>query len=171
MNLPASPKGLPPRRKGAETSLGQVVQLARAGEAAGLEFSAAVAHALSLLPPGGRHALAVTLFEAGLTERLDGAVAETWARLFAECASAGEFPEPRPDMRSAASEAAQDAVRAAGASGGEERWLANVLSNLIEKRTLPAGRPNGATAVREAWKATRKELWEADIAVAPRRAA
>ena len=46
------------------------------GEAARLEFSSTVGEALSVLPAGGRHALAVTLFEAELTERLDGAVAE-----------------------------------------------------------------------------------------------
>lgn len=159
------------KAKGAAALLGAVARLARRGEPARLELSAVVADALVRLPAGGRHALAVTLFEAGLTERLDGAVAAEWAKLFAECASAGKLPERPASMRSAAARVTEEAVQAAEEGGTEERWIANLLCSLLEKGTLPPGRPDGATAVREAWTAARKELWEADLAVAAGRAA
>ena len=159
------------KAKGAAELLGTVARLARCGEPARVELSAAVADALVRLPAGGRHALAVTLFEAGLTERLDGAVAAEWAALFAECASAGKLPERPASMRSAAARVAEEAVQAAEEGGTEEHWIANLLCTLLEKGTLPPGRPDGATAVREAWSAARNELWEADLAVAAGRAA
>ena len=83
-SAPAAPKSVPAKRRPATTPLERVVQLAREGDGARFEISAAVGEALCLLPPGGRHALAFTRFEAGLAERLDGTVAEAWAKVFAQ---------------------------------------------------------------------------------------
>ncbi len=154
------------RRKAAGRPLERVAELARQGEAARLEFSNTVGEALSLLPAGGRHALAVTLFEAELTERLDGAVAEAWAKAFSESASAAVVPQDGPGSRGWAVEVAKEAIGAASESGGEERWIANVLCSQLESGCLPAGRAEGARAIRDSWKKTREELWEADLAVA-----
>jgi MoxR-like ATPase len=58
----------------------------RAASVAGLspaEFSGLVADALASLPPGGRHALALELFESGAAGRLVAAVADQCGELYA----------------------------------------------------------------------------------------
>ena len=130
------------RRNAAGRPLERVVQLARQGEAARLEFSNTVGEALSLLPAGGRHALAVTLFEAELTERLDGAVAEAWGKAFSESASAAVVPQDGPGSRGWAVEVAKEAIEAASESGGEERWIANVLCSQLG----PGGSSRGSSS-------------------------
>ena len=57
------------------------------------DFSSIVADALAALPPGGRHALAFSLFESVSASRLVAAVAEQCAELYAMVATAQEVHE------------------------------------------------------------------------------
>jgi MoxR-like ATPase len=57
------------------------------------DFSSIVADALAALPPGGRHALAFSLFESDAASRLVAAVAEQCAELYAMIATSQEVHE------------------------------------------------------------------------------
>jgi hypothetical protein len=122
------------------------------------EFSSVVADALASLKPGGRHALAVHLFETGTAGRLAAAVAEQCSTFYALVA---------------APQAVQEAVQAGGTrhriwkrvverlaplpSGEPETGLVtNLLCGLYAGKELAT--ENDVDRVLEGWNSARAEL-------------
>lgn len=122
------------------------------------EFSTIVADALAALPPGGRHALAATLFESGAAGNLVAAVAEQCARLYAAVCTPQSVVEAVAgrSVRHLTWQAVQSTLAGRAAEEVETPYLTNLLASLFNSRDLAIPEDVGR-AVRQ-WDDTRARI-------------
>lgn len=120
------------------------------------ELSAYVADGLADAPPGGRHALAVHLFESGAASRLSAAVAEQAADLYSEAVVAQDVVESvdNGSLRHLAWKRVVEVLGQLPEGDRETDLVGNVLSALFAKRDLED--PKAPAHAFESWTQVRR---------------
>ena len=118
------------------------------------DFSTIVADALSQLPPGAREAVVVHLFEAGAVGRLNAAIAEQIAEIYADLATPVNFSESlhasRP--RFATWNRIKDILSRLDPADSRSHLAANALASCFARKQL--GCPGDADNAFGAWSRT-----------------
>ncbi|MFP6901514.1 MAG: MoxR family ATPase [Opitutales bacterium] len=122
------------------------------------EFSTIVSDAVSQLPLGAREAAVVHLFETGAVGRLNAAVAEQTAQIYADVATPLNFSETlhARNPRFATWKKIKDLLSNLNPSDPRAHLAANALASCFAKKQL--GRPEDAEEVFAAWMATDDRL-------------
>jgi MoxR-like ATPase len=118
------------------------------------DFSTIVSDAISQLPPGAREAVVVHLFETGAAGRLNAAIAEQAAQIYADVATPLNFSETLHggNPRFKTWKKIKDILSHLDPGNPRAHLAANALASCFAKKQL--GRPEDAETVFAAWTET-----------------
>ena len=122
------------------------------------DFSAIVSDAISQLSPGAREAVIVHLFETGAAGRLNAAIAEQTAQIYADIATPLNFSETlhAGNPRFKTWQKIKDILSHLDPGDPRAHLAANALASCFAKKQL--GRPEDAETVFAAWTETDARL-------------
>ena len=123
------------------------------------DFSAIISDAITLLPPGAREAAVVHLFETGAVGRLNAAVAEQVAQVYADVATPLKFSETvhAGKSRFATWQRIKDILSQLDPNDVRAHLSANALAACFAKKQL--GNPEDADIAFGAWTEADGRLW------------